>query len=149
VCLALTPLVFHLTRQLKLDPKPHLIGLAVASNIGSTATLTGNPQNMIIGSLSQIGYLRFAAKLAPIPLLGLVAAYGIMLLLCRHTLSRSPCSGIEKRYPPGKPVRPLHPAHRALLIKSLIVTLGAVGLFFAGAPMAVVAIGAAAILLLE
>jgi Na+/H+ antiporter NhaD/arsenite permease-like protein len=39
---------------LKIDPKPHLIGLAVASNVGSTATLTGNPQNMIIGGLSQI-----------------------------------------------------------------------------------------------
>ena len=39
VCVALTPLVLHLARRLRFDPKPHLIGLALASNIGSTATL--------------------------------------------------------------------------------------------------------------
>ena len=65
VCVALTPLVLHLARRMKLDPKPHLIGLALAANIGSTATMTGNPQNMIIGGLSHISYLRFAAELAP------------------------------------------------------------------------------------
>ena len=58
VCLALTPLTLHLARHLDLNPKPHLIGLAVASNIGSAATLTGNPQNMIIGGLSHISYHR-------------------------------------------------------------------------------------------
>jgi di/tricarboxylate transporter len=52
VCLALTPLVIHLARRLRIDPLPHLIGLATAADIGSTATLTGNPQNMIIGVLS-------------------------------------------------------------------------------------------------
>ena len=56
VCLALTPLVLHLARSQKLDPRPHLIGLALASNIGSVATLTGNPQNMMIGGFSQIRY---------------------------------------------------------------------------------------------
>jgi len=40
-----------------------LVGLAVASNLGSVATLTGNPQNMIIGGLSGIAYSRFAIKL--------------------------------------------------------------------------------------
>jgi Na+/H+ antiporter NhaD/arsenite permease-like protein len=68
VCLALTPLVIHLARHLRIDPLPHLIGLATAANIGSTATITGNPQNMIIGVLSRIAYLRFAVSLAPVPL---------------------------------------------------------------------------------
>src|SRR5579871_2618887 len=49
VCLALTPLVLHLARRLRFNPIPHLIGLATASNIGSCGTITGNPQNMIIG----------------------------------------------------------------------------------------------------
>ena len=45
---------------LKRPPIPYLVGLATASNVGSVATITGNPQNIIIGSLSQISYLRFA-----------------------------------------------------------------------------------------
>src|SRR5579872_861919 len=49
VCLAMTPLVLHLTRRLGYRPVPHLIGLATAANIGSTGTITGNPQNMFIG----------------------------------------------------------------------------------------------------
>jgi Na+/H+ antiporter NhaD/arsenite permease-like protein len=149
VCLALTPLVVNLTRRLNLDPKPHLIGLAIASNVGSTATLTGNPQNMIIGGLSQISYLRFAAKLAPVAILGLVLAYIITYLMYHKVLRQTPRVGADARANPNQDARPLHPAHRALLIKSLIVTLSAIILFFAGAPMPIVAIGAAAILLLE
>ena len=71
VCVALTPLVLHLCQRLKRPPIPYLVGLATASNVGSVATITGNPQNIIIGSLSQISYLRFAARLAPIALIGL------------------------------------------------------------------------------
>ena len=148
VCLALTPLILHLARHLNLDPKPHLIGLALASNIGSTATLTGNPQNMIIGGLSGISYLRFAVKLTPIAVLGLLAAYGITLFVYRKALT-APTDSLGIDNANGKESRRLHAAHRALLIKSSVVTLATVGLFFAGAHMAIVAIGAAAILLLE
>ena len=63
VCVALTPLVLHLCQRLKRPPIPYLVGLATASNIGSVAMITGNPQNIIIGSLSHISYLRFAARL--------------------------------------------------------------------------------------
>ena len=62
VCVALTPLVLHLARRLKFDPMPHLIGLATAANIGSTGTITGNPQNIYIGVHSGISYLRFAGS---------------------------------------------------------------------------------------
>lgn len=152
VCLAFTPLVLHVTRQLKLEPKPHLIGLALASNIGSTATLTGNPQNMIIGGLSHISYLRFAAKLAPVALLGMAIAYLITLLLYRSELKARPDSATDPRSDVQQnaySARPLRPAHRAFLTKSLVITLATVGLFLAGAPMAVVALGAAAVLLLS
>jgi Na+/H+ antiporter NhaD/arsenite permease-like protein len=50
VCLTLTPLVLHLARKLRCDPVPHLIALATAANIGSTGTITGNPQNIYIGA---------------------------------------------------------------------------------------------------
>ena len=66
VCVAMTPLVLDLCRRRNLPPIPYLIGLATASNIGSVATITGNPQNIIIGNLSGIAYVRFAARLAPV-----------------------------------------------------------------------------------
>ena len=47
----MTPLVLDLCRRRKPSPVPYLIGLATASNIGSVATITGNPQNIIIGNL--------------------------------------------------------------------------------------------------
>ena len=86
VCLALTPLVIHLARRLRIDPLPHLIGLATAANIGSTATLTGNPQNMIIGVLSHIAYVRFAVYLAPVALMGLVVDFFVIALAYRQRL---------------------------------------------------------------
>lgn len=144
VCLALTPLVLHLARRLRLDPKPHLIGLALAANIGSTATLTGNPQNMIIGGLSHVGYLRFASKLAPVAAVGLVIGYFVTAWVYRAALAATPEGGGDEPVAEPSP----RPAS-ALLVKSLVVTLGAVALFFAGAPMEVVALGAAALLLLD
>lgn len=145
VCVAMTPLVLHLTRRLGLDPRPHLVGLAVASNLGSAAALTGNPQNMIIGGLSGISYLRFAAKLAPPAALGLVVGYVVTLIAYRSVLNvppRTDAHAATDRAPSGR-------RHRALLAKSLTVTLVAIGLFFAGFPMAVVALAAAAVLLLD
>ena len=52
VCLVMTPFVLHVAQRLGLPPIPYLLALATASNIGSTATITGNPQNMLIGSVS-------------------------------------------------------------------------------------------------
>jgi Na+/H+ antiporter NhaD/arsenite permease-like protein len=51
VCLAMTPVVVQLCRQRGVNPVPFLLGLACAANIGSAATLIGNPQNMLIGSV--------------------------------------------------------------------------------------------------
>ena len=59
VCLVMTPLVLELVTRLKRNPIPYLLAIATASNIGSVATITGNPQNMIIGSLSRIPYGEF------------------------------------------------------------------------------------------
>src|SRR5438477_3686722 len=72
ICLVLTPLVLDLVTQLRRNPVPYLLAVAMASNAGSTATITGNPQNMIIGSLSHIPYGSFAAALSPIAGVGLV-----------------------------------------------------------------------------
>src|SRR5947207_4545461 len=76
VCLAVAPVLADACARRRLDPVPYLIGLACAANIGSAATLIGNPQNMLIG---QVLGMHFAAYLraAFLPaLLGLAAAWG-------------------------------------------------------------------------
>jgi len=141
VCVALTPLVLDLTRRLRRPPLPYLIGLATASNVGSVATITGNPQNIIIGSLSHISYLRFAARLAPVAAIGLVLTYLVVSIVYRGPL------GSTGETPADDPPAPR--VHRGLLFKSVAVALGTVALFFAGSPIALVALGAAGVLLLD
>lgn len=145
VCVALTPLVLHLARRLKFDPLPHLIALATAANIGSSGTITGNPQNIYIGSHSGIAYLRFAARLAPIAVLGLVLNYLVVALVYRKSLAvpyeRGSASRVRQR--PELTSR----VHIWLQAKSVTVALGAIILFSVGLPLELVALGAAAILL--
>jgi Na+/H+ antiporter NhaD/arsenite permease-like protein len=146
VCVALTPLVLQLCRRLKRPPVPYLIGLATASNVGSVATITGNPQNIIIGSLSQISYMRFAARLAPVAAIGLVLNFAVVALVYRKSLRER---GMSDRMSKAivESMRPR--VHRGLLIKSVAVTLATVALFFAGQPIALVALVAAGILMLD
>ncbi len=59
VCLALTPVVVALCRRRGLAPVPFLVGLACAANIGSAATLVGNPQNMLIGSVLSLPFAAY------------------------------------------------------------------------------------------
>jgi Na+/H+ antiporter NhaD/arsenite permease-like protein len=147
VCIALTPLVLQITRKLKFDPVPHLIGLATAANIGSTGTITGNPQNMIIGVQSHIPYLHFALRLMPVALIGLAIDYLVVLLVYRTALV-APANGNGNGDGVILP-RPPSRAHLWLQRKSMTVALVTVVLFFTGLPIALVAVGAAAVLLLS
>ncbi|MCW1971006.1 MAG: SLC13 family permease [Anaerolineae bacterium] len=79
VVLMLTPLVCGVTLRMRRNPLPYLVGLAAAANIGSAATITGNPQNILIGISSGIPYLTFLARLGPVSLLGM----GIVVLVVR------------------------------------------------------------------
>ena len=138
VCLMLTPLVAETVTNLKRNPLPYLLAVAMASNIGSAATITGNPQNMIIGSLSQIPYGTFATTLAPVSAAGLVlAALLIVLSFPREFLTRERLPSVELR------VR----ANRALLIRAIGATAALIALFFAAAPPAEAAIVVGSLLL--
>lgn len=59
VCLALTPIVLNICARRRLDPRPYLLSLACASNIGSAATLIGNPQNILIGSILHMNFRHY------------------------------------------------------------------------------------------
>jgi Na+/H+ antiporter NhaD/arsenite permease-like protein len=65
ICLAMTPVVARLCLQRQLNPVPFLVGLACAANIGSAATLIGNPQNMLIGSVLQLPFSGYVVQALP------------------------------------------------------------------------------------
>lgn len=148
VCVALTPLVLHLARQLRYDPVPHLIGLATAANIGSAGTITGNPQNIFIGSHSHISYLRFALRLMPPALIGLAVAF-VVTWVVYHGRLKSP--GVHERAPQESATPRPRRAQARLQRKSVLVAAAAVVLFFVlpSADLPLVALGAAAVLLLD
>jgi Na+/H+ antiporter NhaD/arsenite permease-like protein len=138
ICLVMAPLVLELTLGLGRNPVPYLLAVAMASNVGSTATITGNPQNMMIGSFSHIPYTQFAAALAPVALVGLVLTIALLALLHRAELR-------------GESLRPRLPRrriNRVLVARSLVATALVVALFFAGQPPAKAAIVVGALLLL-
>lgn len=139
ICLVMTPLVLDLVKRLRRDPMPYLLAIPMASNVGSVATITGNPQNMIIGSLSHIPYGVFAAALWPVAAVGLAITTALIALAYRHEfLTRERLPSVA---PAPNRARPF------LVAKSVLVTLGMMVLFFAGQPVAEVAIVGGALLL--
>jgi Na+/H+ antiporter NhaD/arsenite permease-like protein len=160
VCLALAPLVLHLARRLRCDPLPHLIALATAANIGSAGTITGNPQNIYIGSHSGISYLRFALCLLPVAGLGLVLNFLVVAFVYRRSLRHRDGQfdpDLEKGKAWAKSAAATRgesgPVRRAALVylrrKSVAVAVVTVALFFTGLPLELVALGAAAVLLVS
>jgi Na+/H+ antiporter NhaD/arsenite permease-like protein len=89
VCLMLTPLVVAVVVRGRLPLPPYLLALAMSANIGSVATLVGNPQNMIIGSLSHIPFLQFSATLLPVAAAGLVLQYAVLRFGFHRALSEA------------------------------------------------------------
>ncbi|MBV8826865.1 MAG: anion transporter [Hyphomicrobiales bacterium] len=138
VCLVMTPLVLDVVLRLKRNPMPYLLAIAMGSNIGSVATITGNPQNMIVASLSQMPYAAFAAALAPVAALGLV----LTVLLVAIGYRREFFSG-ERFASESRPPR----YHAKLTTKTVLVVAVMVALFFLGQPVAKVAIVGGAFLL--
>lgn len=138
IALILTPLVVGITQLLKLKPIPYLLALAGATNLGSVATLSGNPQNILIGSFSGISYLDFAKALTPLALICLTIQVGLLWWLYPEVRSLRP-------YLKVKP--PRYHIFKSLLIKSLLITTGLLVAFLIGIPTAEVTLIAAALLL--
>jgi Na+/H+ antiporter NhaD/arsenite permease-like protein len=138
ICLVMAPLVLELAAGFGRSPVPYLLAVAMASNVGSTATITGNPQNMMIGSFSQIPYPQFTADLAPVALLGLLLTFVLLALLHRADLRGGSVTARTPR------VRINH----VLMVRALLATALVVALFFAGQPPAKAAIIIGALLLL-
>jgi Na+/H+ antiporter NhaD/arsenite permease-like protein len=139
VCLALTPLVIDAAEIADVDPIPLLLGLATASNIGSAATITGNPQNMIVAGFAHLSYSSFAIHLVPAAIIGLVVDFVVIAAVYRSSLGAKLGRGDTA----PRTIRVIRP----LMIKSSIVAVGALAMFVAGYPTHLVAMSAGVILL--
>jgi Na+/H+ antiporter NhaD/arsenite permease-like protein len=139
VCLVMAPIVLDLVRRLRLPPAPYLIALATAANVGSVATLTGNPQNMLVGSFSGISYRAFLLREAPVAVIGLALVFAVIWLVYRRRLPTAlPAEALDER----------GAVHHALMIKTMAAVAVMLVAFLAGVPIALVAIGGAAYCLL-
>jgi Na+/H+ antiporter NhaD/arsenite permease-like protein len=139
MCLVLTPLVIEIAVALRRNPVPYLLAVAMAANIGSVATITGNPQNMMIGSFSGIPYRDFLAVLAPVAAVGLVFAVAIIFISYRPEFATPEEVHVEQR---------TIEVDHGLMWKSLAVALAMIVMFFVGWPVPKVAIVAGAVLLI-
>ncbi|MBD2434757.1 MULTISPECIES: anion transporter [Fischerella] len=139
LALIFTPLTLSLTQALRLNPIPYLLAIAGATNIGSVATLSGNPQNILIGSFSGIHYLDFMRVMTPIAVTGLAIQVILLCLLYPNVRSIVPCEHL----PTGK-----KRIFKPLYNKTLIITTGLLIAFAVGLPLAESALVAASLLLI-
>jgi Na+/H+ antiporter NhaD/arsenite permease-like protein len=139
VCLVMVPFVLIIVRRMNLPAMPYLLAVATGANIGSVATITGNPQNMLIGSYSGIRYRDFLAHLGPVAIMGLFIDWAVLHWSFMRKARLQKCE-VESI--------PLPELDLSRLAKPLIVTAIVVAGFFMGVPPAMMAaLGAAALLI--
>lgn len=145
--LLIVPVTFQITRKLEINPFPYLILEIFASNIGGTATLIGDPPNILIGSALKLSFLDFACNLTPAVIIVLLVLIGTFVLIWHKSLitterNRVAVLNINEKDSITNP---------RLLIKSLIVLLMVIIGFIAaehiGIANGVIALFGAALLL--
>jgi Na+/H+ antiporter NhaD/arsenite permease-like protein len=136
ICLILTPIVLVVADRLKVPPIPYLIAVATSSNIGSVMSVTGNPQNALVGISAHFSFLGFLNHLAPVAILGLIVNAAILAIFFRRQILgypfEAPLPAVEQK------------VDRVLLVKcffaaGLVVVLWVFGYSF---PMVAIAVGA-------
>ena len=93
ICLIFTPIVLAVTDRLKVPPIPYLIALATSANIGSVMSVTGNPQNALVGISAHLSFLAFLFHLAPVALIGLAINAAVLALFFRRDVLHQPLEG--------------------------------------------------------
>jgi Na+/H+ antiporter NhaD/arsenite permease-like protein len=138
VCLFLTPVIVSACAQAGLPLGPFLIALATSANIGSSATLVGNPQNMIIGSLSGLSFTEFMLSAGPAAAIGVLLNMGLLWLYYGRKLPNNMRPYREQGFQ----------YDRKRLAIVLTVTIAVVCGFFAGFHLGYTALAGAVILIL-
>lgn len=159
ICLAMTPVVARICLQRGLNPVPFLVGLACAANIGSAATLIGNPQNMLIGSVLKLPFADHLRQALPPVLLSLGVLWAWLALgPQRHALAVGGTGAAAGGVPPSPATEPVaqapadgEPAFDPMQTAKGLLVAGAVLVAFLATdwPHEVVALVAAGVLLLS
>ncbi len=146
----IAPVTLYIATVLKVSPVPFLISEILASNIGGSATLIGDPPNIIIGSAANLGFLEFLTNMGPIALLILIVFMFMTRILFGRDLSvhaevRDAVLALDENEVLTNP---------RLLRISLIVIVGTIGGFLVATPLglepgAIALFGAAVLLLLS
>lgn len=140
ICFAFTPVITISAIRAGLNPVPYLLGLAISANIGSAATIIGNPQNMLIGQIGRLPFGGFILWCLPPSLLSLLGSFFILRFFysssIRQTSSSVPLQAEE-----------LRPFNRHQTTKGIIALCALVLLFFTSIPREVSAIVIAGLLL--
>jgi len=119
--LILSPIVIEAARKIRIDPRPPLLAIVFASNIGGTATLIGDPPNILIGSAADLGFMDFIYNLGPAVLLSYAVFAGLVWLMFSRMLRRPEEVEISFK---GE-----YTINRSLLVKVLSVLAAVVVLF--------------------
>lgn len=145
VCFAFAPILAVAALRAGLNPAPYLLGLACASNIGSAATLIGNPQNMLIGQVAKLPFGGFLAWCAVPVLVSLAAAYGVLLWAYRGRFLGPRAPGPAGAFREEGGDARVETAWQTG--KGLLVIAAVVALFFTAIPRETVALTAGGVLL--
>lgn len=113
----IVPIVILLTEQLKLKPFPFLMAQVLFSNIGGTATLIGDPPNILIGSAVGLSFMDFIYNMSPVIIITIIAMLGVFdVIWGRHLTTSMRARAHLLRYEPAKALK-----NNVLLIKSFVV----------------------------
>lgn len=137
VCLVVTPILLAALERLRVRPQPYLLGLAMGANVGSVVSVTGNPQNMLVGIWSGTSFGGFLWRMLPVAAGGLAITYGYLRWAFRTPLAQP----FPQRLEPA-PIRPDVP----LVAKGLAMFGVAVIGWLAGGSLPLVAITCGAVM---
>jgi Na+/H+ antiporter NhaD/arsenite permease-like protein len=142
VCLAFTPVLTLALLSGRRNPVPYLLGLAMASNIGSAATIIGNPQNMLIGQVGQLAFDRFFFWCAPPAAVALLLSYFLLCWFFRKDFQR------REETPDARPILQTLPRFdRWQSAKGLVAVGLLLAMFLTAIPREMSAIAAGGVLL--
>jgi Na+/H+ antiporter NhaD/arsenite permease-like protein len=136
VVLLFTPFVLILARETRAPAIPLLLGLAISANIGSAATITGNPQNILIGALSGLSFTNFLTAMLPTVAMSLFVAWGMLAWMFRQQL---------QPLPPAPTLPDMVPVSRQIIF----MIIGLAVLFVVGVAPVVAVLGIATLTLLQ
>src|SRR2546429_5276899 len=137
ICLVVTPVLLAALGPLRVRPTPYLLGLAMGANVGSVLSITGNPQNMLVGIWSGASFGGFLVRMLPVGVGGLAITYGCLRWAYRDELREPFREGLETV--PVALDRPLVAKGLALFAVAVIAWLG-------GGSLPLVAITAGAVM---